>query len=87
MTNTEAIKIIENERKCVCRANVCNRHCNTCDLVMKAKDIIDAYDMAIHVLKYNGKYRKSIKRYKRKYIYLKLAIKKAIKEIIDIKEI
>ena len=81
MTNNEAIKIIENERKCVCRANVCNRHCYTCDLVMKDIDILGAYDKAIHVLKYGSKYKKSFKRFKYKYVLLKLNIKKAIKEI------
>ena len=81
MNNIDAVKIIENERKCVCRANICNRHCNTCDLVMKDTDIIEAYDKAIHALMYNSKYYKSAKRFKRKYVFLKLAIKQAMREI------
>lgn len=83
MNNIDAIQIIENERECVYRANTCDRHCDTCDLVMEDKYIIDAYDKAIHALKYNSKYRKSVRRYKRKYIYIKLALKRAIKEMID----
>ena len=81
MTDNEIIKIIENERKCVCRANTCNRHCYTCDLVMNDEDIIRAYDEVLHILKYNSKYRKAFKRFKNKYIRLKRDIKYAIKEI------
>ena len=81
MTDNEIIKIIENERECVCRANVCNRNCYTCDLVMNDEDIIEAYDKVLHILKYNSKYRKAYKRFKHKYVLLKLNIKKAMKEI------
>lgn len=81
MTNNEVIKIIENERKCVCRANICNRHCYTCDLVMKDTDIIEAYDKVLNLLKYNSKYRKGLKRFKYKYLFLKNNIKQAMKEI------
>ena len=83
MNNINAIKIIENERKCVYRANICDRHCNTCDLVMKDTDIIEAYDRAIYILKNNNKYRKVAKRFKRKYLFLIFAIKSAMKEISD----
>ena len=81
MTDNEIIKIIENERKCVCRANTCNRHCYTCDLVMNDEDIIRAYDEVLHILKHNSKYRKAFKRFKNKYIHLKCDIKYVIKEI------
>lgn len=86
MTNTEVIKILENERECVYRAKYCNRHCNTCDLVMKDIDIIEAYDKAIHQINNISKYRKSAKRFKRKYIFLKLAIKRAMNEMLHMAE-
>lgn len=43
MTYEEAIKIMENEKQCVIRAENCNRNCAECDLLMPAKEIIEAY--------------------------------------------
>ena len=83
MTNIKAINILENEIKCVERANYCNRDCANCDLVLKDSEIIDAYEKAIHSLKYNTKHRKAYKRFKDKYVVLKHTIQRAIDEICD----
>ena len=52
MDNKQAIKIIETEKKCVCRQfeKGCDRLCRKCDLVLEDKEIINAYDMAINLL-------------------------------------
>lgn len=57
MTREEAIDIIKTERECVCRqgrTGECCRDdlgCGACDLVQEDVDIVEAYDMAIEVLK------------------------------------
>ena len=81
MTNTKAIDILENETKCVERANHCDRNCANCDLVLEDFEILDAYEKAIHSLKYNTKHRKAYKRFKNKYVNLKHTIQKAVDEI------
>jgi len=53
MTREEAIAIIENEMKCVNRANkndYCNRDCYNCELVKTDTEILTALDMAIQAL-------------------------------------
>lgn len=53
MTRKEAIAIIENEKKCVNRANkndYCNRDCYNCELVKTDREILTALDMAIQAL-------------------------------------
>ena len=53
MTAEQAIEIIENEKRCVNRANQndeCNRDCYNCELVKTDKEILTALDMAIHAL-------------------------------------
>ena len=53
MTREEAIAIIENEKKCVNRANkndYCNRDCYNCELVKTDIEILTALDMAIQAL-------------------------------------
>ena len=53
MTREEAIAIIENEKKCVNRANkndYCNRDCYNCELVKTDTEILEAFDMAIKAL-------------------------------------
>lgn len=53
MTNEEVIAIIENEKKCVNRANkndYCNRDCYNCELVKTDTEILTALDMAIKAL-------------------------------------
>ena len=53
MTREEAIAIIENEKKCVNRANkndYCNRDCYNCELVKTDIEILDALNMAIKAL-------------------------------------
>ncbi len=50
MTNERAIEIIQTEKKCVARANICGRDCANCDLVLPEEEILAAYDMAILAL-------------------------------------
>lgn len=50
MTNERAVEIIQTEKKCVARANICDRDCANCDLVLPEEDILTAYDMAIKAL-------------------------------------
>ena len=83
MSNIDAIKVIENEVECVKRANHCNRDCSNCDLVREDFEILNAYKMAIYSLKYNNKHRKAYKRFKNKYIKLKLIVRRALNEIWD----
>ena len=55
MTREEAIAIIENEKKCVNRANKndhCNRDCYNCELVKTDTEILTALDMAIKSLEH-----------------------------------
>ena len=45
--------VVEIERECVQR-NIdkkCDRNCENCNLVLPDKDVIDAYDEVIHLLK------------------------------------
>ena len=50
MTNERAIEIIQTEKKCVAKANICGRDCANCDLVLPEKEILEAYDMSISAL-------------------------------------
>lgn len=53
MTREEAIKILENEKACVNRANkndYCNRDCYNCELVKTDTEILNALDMAIQAI-------------------------------------
>jgi hypothetical protein len=51
MTREEAIKIIQNEYKCVDRDCDIDRNCGKCDLMMLTKEpILKAYEMAISAL-------------------------------------
>lgn len=79
----DIINILENEIACVRRANYCTRQCEKCDLVLKDTEIIDAYNKSIRALKNNTKYRKAFKRFKRKYVFLKVGIRRALNEISD----
>ena len=47
MTKEKAIEIIQTEKKCVARANICDRDCANCYLVLPEEEILAAYDMAI----------------------------------------
>ena len=50
----QAIAILENEKKCVNRANkndYCNRDCYNCELVKTDTEILTALDMAIKAIK------------------------------------
>lgn len=53
MTNERAIEIIQTEKKCVARANICGRDCANCDLVLPEEEILTAYDMAIRALSHH----------------------------------
>ena len=58
MTIDEAIAILENEKKCVNRANkndYCNRDCYNCELVKTDTEILNALDMAIKALEQEPK--------------------------------
>lgn len=50
MTLTEAADIINNEYKCVERANACDRDCAKCDLLRKDEDILKAYHIALNLI-------------------------------------
>lgn len=50
MTEQEAIKVIENEIKCVCNGSCERTECQDCNLVMPECDIIAAYTAAINAL-------------------------------------
>ncbi len=45
-----AIEAINVEKQCVNRATNCNRECGSCDLVLRAETILNAYDTALQVL-------------------------------------
>ena len=47
MTNARAIEVIQTEKKCVARANICDRDCANCYLVLPEEEILEAYDIAI----------------------------------------
>lgn len=54
MQNTDILRVMENERKCILRARErnCNQnHCIGCDLVMDDKVLLNAYDQVIDILK------------------------------------
>lgn len=50
MDKAEVIKILRNEKFCVITAEVCDRECGKCQLVMDSGKIIKAYDLAIEML-------------------------------------
>lgn len=52
MDNQEVIEILLNEQKCLDRNDgvQCDRKCESCDLVMDAETIREAYSMAISAL-------------------------------------
>ena len=82
ISNNEAIKVIETEIECVRKAvKGCKRNCEKCDLVLDDILILDSYDKAISALKHIAKYRKAYKRFKRKYLFLKCGIKRALNEM------
>lgn len=50
MTIDEAIALMENEKACILKADVCDRDCSKCELVRKTEDLLSAYDLAIRAL-------------------------------------
>lgn len=51
MSNEEAINVLDNELRCVVRAEKgCDRQCEKCDLVRDTNEIIVAYVTAINAL-------------------------------------
>ena len=46
MTVDKVVEIIQKEKECVSRQQ-CDRKCEKCDLVMKAEDILDAYNYVL----------------------------------------
>jgi len=90
MTNEEAIAIIENEKKCVNRANkndYCNRDCYNCELVKTDTEILTALDTAIQALSQQPcedvVSRKDIQDYIAKYLsqYLYEDVRQAVEAI------
>jgi len=53
MTKERAIEIIQTEKKCVARANICDRDCANCHLVLPEEEILAAYDIAIRSLSHH----------------------------------
>ena len=51
MTNSEAIRILCNEIKCVKRPDCERSGCGMCDLAMNEEDILEAYEIAIDALR------------------------------------
>ena len=45
------IEILENEKECVQRANICDRECQVCDLVRHDEEILEALNIAIDIIK------------------------------------
>lgn len=45
------IEILENEKECVQRANICDRECQVCDLVRHDEEILEALNIAIELVK------------------------------------
>lgn len=45
------IEILENEKECVQRANICDRECQVCDLVRHDDEILEALNIAIELVK------------------------------------
>ena len=68
MDKAKSIMLVE--RECVLRneKKKCDRNCESCDLLLDAEDIINAYDTVIKGLEDREKYRKKAKRFKRKYL-------------------
>jgi len=45
------IEVLENEKECVKRANICDRECQVCDLVRHDDEILEALNIAIELVK------------------------------------
>lgn len=74
MTLREIIKVLETEKECVLRQGnpkKCNRKCADCDLVLPDKDIINAYNYCILVLKKRINTLKEIEEFKKKFLEMK----------------
>ena len=50
MTIREAMELIANEKRCVTRAETCDRDCGRCDLLRDSEDIKEAFDIALNAL-------------------------------------
>ena len=86
-TNT-VLEVIENELKCIKRANKCDRHCEDCPLVMDDKLLIKVYEWLIASLKgareleEQEKYREDIMAINNKWLILeKLNIRDGVFKI------
>lgn len=58
MSIKEVINILLNEVECIKRGSTCNRDCLHCELVREDKELLEAYDIAISILRelsINGK--------------------------------
>ena len=61
------IKMLENEKACVERANSCDRACEKCELVKDTNKIIQAYNEAICALKHYAKIKAIVSRWSSDY--------------------
>ena len=59
----KTIRMLENEKACVERANSCDRACEKCELVKDTTKIISAYNEAIYALKHYARIREVIGRW------------------------
>ena len=57
MTIDEAIALVKIERECVIRADVCDRKCETCDLLQDSTKLTDMYEQVAEWLEELKAYR------------------------------
>ena len=51
MTVEKTIELMKNEKRCIIKADTCDRDCTKCELLKKTEDLLSAYDMVIKTLK------------------------------------
>lgn len=64
MTFPEVVEYLENEAECVRRGSTCSRDCGNCELVRKDEDILEAYRIAIGVMKEKIREQELLKEWK-----------------------
>ena len=59
MEMSEAVKLMQIEKKCIIRqipaSPTCDRRCEACDLVQDTDTLLEAYDCAIDAMKFTQK--------------------------------
>ena len=51
MTVEKTIELMKNKKRCIIKADICDRDCAKCELLKKTEDLLSAYDMVIKTLK------------------------------------